>query len=44
MPLLILINVFKNVLYWGIFNKIVIKKSLIVKELGLFKTLAFILV
>lgn len=44
MPLLILVNVFKNVLYWGIFNKIVVKKSLIVKDLGFLKTLAFILV
>lgn len=44
MPLLILVSIFKNVLYWGIFNKIAIKKRLIVKSLGFFKTLALILV
>lgn len=44
MPLLILVNIFKNVLYWGIFNKIAIKKRLIVRGLGFFKTLALILV
>ena len=44
MPLLILVNVFKNVLYWSIFNKIVVRKRLIVKDLGYFKTLSFILI
>jgi hypothetical protein len=44
MPLLILVNIFKSVLYWGIFNKIAIKKRLMVKSLGFFKTLTFILV
>ena len=44
MPLLILINIFKNVLYLGIFNKIAIKKRLIAKNFGLFKILTLILV
>jgi len=44
MPLLILSSIFKNVLYLGIFNRITLKKRLIVKNCNLFKTLASILV
>jgi len=36
MPLLILLNIFKNVLHWGILNKIAIKKRLIVKSFVFF--------
>jgi len=43
-PLLILVSIFKNVLYWDIFNKIAIKKRSIVNGLGFVKTLALILV
>jgi hypothetical protein len=44
MPLLILSSVFKNVLHWDIFNKIVLKKRLVVKNLQFFKTLMFVLI
>lgn len=43
MPLLILSNIFKNILYWYIFNSIVLKKRVIVKHLRFFKTLTVIL-
>lgn len=44
MPLLILSSIFKNILHWDIFNKIVLKKRLIVKNLQFFKTLMSVLV
>jgi hypothetical protein len=44
MPLLILSNVFKNVLHWDIFNKIKLKKRLVVKNLQFFKTLMSVLI
>jgi hypothetical protein len=43
-PLLIISNIFKNVLYFGIFNKVKLKKRLIVKKLQFFKTLVSFLV
>ena len=43
MPLLILSNIFKNILYWYIFNNIILKKRVIVKHLRFFKTLTAIL-
>jgi hypothetical protein len=43
LPLLILSSIFKNVLYWGIFNRIMLKKRLIIKNLHFFKTLAAVL-
>lgn len=43
MPLLILSNIFKSILYWYIFNNIVLKKRVIVKHLRFFKTLIVIL-
>ena len=43
LPLLILSNIFKNILYWYIFNSIVLKKRVIVKHLRFFKTLTVIL-
>ena len=43
MPLLILSNIFKNILYLYIFNNIVLKKRVVVKHLRFFKTLTVIL-
>ena len=43
LPLLILSNIFKNVLYWYIFNKIELKKRLVIKRLQFLKTLTAIL-
>lgn len=44
MPLLILSNIFKNVLYLGIFNRIALKKRLTAKNLYVVKTLISVLV